>query len=223
MKRKAIFTIGLLGSIVLFFISLSLFGHERKNIKPEDGIYVGKFLDNPMFYTADSGKIKVLGPSFNYKNIIEVDKKSFFALLSEKYSENYIYCQKIPITKNDYSQALIGSDKEFVGLHCGPILGDPDFQVGILIIIKDLPDEKFQIKLFTLEEELIYETTGKVCQVKKPIPHRRLSFMVNGEINSFKNELWEITLNPITNYEWKGIFNVYIDGIWRFEIEVIDN
>jgi hypothetical protein len=223
MKRKTLSLSGLFLLIVMLSVPFYTFADNKKEPHVKNGIYSGKFNGNSMFYESDSGRIKKIGPSFPVKELIGVNSESFLSYVSENYFDQYIYCTILPITRLDFSKAVIGSNKEFVGLHCGPMIGDPDYQEGILLAIKSLPNENFQITLLDLGTGKTFRTVGEVSTIKKPILHRKLSFFVNGEINNFGNELWELTLNPITNYVWRGIFNIYINGVWRFEVEVIDN
>jgi len=223
-KNKASdFSPRLIHLAIFIIFPLYSFGVDFKEPKVKDGIYYGKFQNSPMFYRVDSSQIRTMGFCFPILGIQVIDEESFFVLLSKSYFQKFLMVEKIPISKKDCSKAKINSDKEFLGFHSGPLLGDPEYQVGILLAIKDLENNKFLITLYNVAEDTYFQTEGKMSTEQYPIFHRKLSFKVKSEINKFKDETWDITLNPITNYVWQGMFNVYINNKWRFETEVIEN
>jgi len=176
-----------------------------------------------MFYEVINHEIKKMGLSFPFYGIKVEDETTFYLLIDKSYFQKFMYCEKLAIEKSDYSKAEINTNKEFIGFHTGPLLGDPQYQDGILFAIKDTLNGQMLITILDLTEYNFYQAIGIITHENCPKPHRKLSFTVNGEINKWKKEKWDITLNPITDYVWGGIFNVYINGKWRFEVEAVDN
>ena len=184
---------------------------------------MGRFHNSPMFYEVINHEIKKMGLSFPFYGIKVEDETTFYLLIDKSYFQKFMYCEKLAIEKSDYSKAEINTNKEFIGFHAGPLLGDPQYQDGILFAIKDTLNGQMLITILDLTEYNFYQAIGIITHENCPKPHRKLSFTVNGEINKWKKEKWDITLNPITDYVWGGIFNVYINGKWRFEVEAVDN
>ncbi|MFZ4631861.1 MAG: hypothetical protein ACOYL8_01480 [Patescibacteria group bacterium] len=223
MNRKSFFSASLILLALFIALPFSAFSQNIKEAKVSDGIYMGKYYNTPMFYEVTKNEIKPLGLCFPYFGIKIEDETAFYLLLDQRYFKKFLYCEKLAIEKSDYGKGEINTNKEFIGFHSGPLLGDQQYQDGILFAIKDTLDGKMLITILDLTNYNFYQTIGVVTPDKSQGLHRKLNFVVNGEINNFKDENWEITLNPITNYVWRGIFNVYINGGLRFEIEVIDN
>lgn len=223
MKRKSFFSTFLV--ILTFFIGLPFlfFGQTKKEPIVEDGIYMGMFNNTPMFYEVAKDEIKPLGLCFPHFGIKIEDETSFYLLLDKRYFQKFLFCEKLAIEKSDYGKANLNTSEEFVGFHSGPLLGDREYQDGILFAIKKIPNGNFLISILNLNSYDFYQCEGVIECLNSPKLHRKLKFIVKGDINNQKEELWEMTLNPITDYVWRGMFNVYINGELRFEVEVIDN
>lgn len=195
----------------------------NKKVIIEDGIYLGRFYRTPMFYEVSGPDIKPLGTSFPVYGIKEESESSFYLLFYKKYFQKFMHCQKIAIEKNDYNQAKINTETEFVGFHSGPLLGDKRYQDGLLLAIKDLGNSRMLISMLELSGYNFCQVEGTVIETNHPVFHRKLLFTIKNEFSDFKKERWEISLSPITYYVWRGILEVYINDEWRFQVEVIDN
>jgi len=175
-----------------------------------------------MFYEIDGGDITPLGLSFSFENI-KIIQNDCIELTYFKNHPEKILCDKIDINKDDYAKSVINSSKEFNGLHYGPLIYEKFYTGGIILAIKDTADDKAIITLLELKDFILCKTIGVISIENNPKKYRKLKFNLCDEINNYENEEWVITYNWITDYRYDNFFNVYINGKYRFQLEVIDN
>lgn len=203
--------------VVFFFFVIS-----AQN-KIENGIYWGDFYQSKMFYELNDGEVKPLGTSFfDFTETIIAEKNCFF-LKFNKISQTII-CDKIEVEKQDYGNAILNSKSEFNGLHYGPLIYEKEYKDGIIFAIKTLKDSDMLITIFKFENFILYKTRGKISiENKNGKNYKKLIFIVSGEINDYKQEEWILTYNWLTDYSYNSFFNVYINGKYKFQVEVVDN
>ncbi len=198
----------------IFFFLLGIFIPNFMSSQIKEGVYYGIFpgSSTPIFYEVEEGNIEPIGSPM-YFDKIKIHNDDFFeiSLFEEK-----IICEKIDIEKKDYSQKTLDENSEFNGLHYGPLSYDKEYN-GFCIGIKNLKNDDILITFFKFEDFFLYKTTGKISTVEnKEKKYKKLKFNIN-------KEEWAITYNWVTDYEYNYFFDVYINGKYRFQIEVIDN
>jgi hypothetical protein len=216
MKRKSIFLV-----LLSFLFSTTVLNSQILN----SGIYVGHFYKykSMMFYEIDGGDITPIGTSLNFETV-KITGNDSIELIYHNDSPEKVICNKIPITKNDYSRAILNSNSEFNGFHYGPLIYEKEYDDGVIIAIKCLPSNDVAVTLLKLKNSKLIRTKGVVSfENKNHRSYRKLTFYVFDKIIPFRKEEWVITYSWITDYCYDNFFNVYIDKKYRFQIEVIDN
>jgi len=74
---------------------------------------------------------------------------------------------------------------------------------------------------YRYQTEAIVSTEANISN--GAISHRKITFNVVPEITNQNTEIWSMTLNPITSYQWSNLFTLYSNNQERFQIEVINN
>lgn len=190
----------------------------------QNGIYVGQFNNEAVAYAVNDNQVKPLGYSFPTISTTTVNETSFTANFSNNYLPKSTVCFKTAIKETDYETALLNSDKEFCGLHYALNQNDISYNGGPLVFaIKSLPNEKWMITITRLGTDFVYQTEAVMSSNSDPVAHRVLTFSVVDEISHHSVEEWTMTLNAVTSYQWSNLFSVYYAGIFRFQVEVIDN
>lgn len=210
-----------------FLFSLSSCQNEDQ-INLSDGIYFGLFSKQmAVAYEVKSGSVEELGFSFKPESTVALDEISFVAQYPDDYNPPSALCFLSTVIREDYGAAIIGTNKEFDGLHFAHNINDITYNGGLVFAIKYLNEESATITLVRLDNGARHQVTGTVRGKATPVSHRELTFPVGPTVTNGGEETWTMTLNSVTNYQWSNLFTVYqvsgIELIYRFQVEVIDN
>lgn len=210
--------------IFLAFTAVALIScNKETKPKLDDGLYIGSFNTSTVAYQVINSQVKPLGYSFTPRDIVIMDGTSFVQKLPDLYYPKSVLCFKSKFSVADYDKAVLNSYKEFSGLHYAIVSNDMLYNGGLQFAIKPLSDTKMLVKIVTRSNTVVYETEADITMDNTIAPHRKLSFKVGPEITSGQTEIWDMTICSSNNFNFNNLFDLYMNGQLRYQVQVIDN